>query len=197
MTQHRPTVTVIVPAYNAVATLDACLTAIRAQTYPVTEVIVVDDRSTDATAELAAGYSATVLRQPVNAGLSAARNAGAAAATGELLCYVDADIALAPDALEQGVAVLAEDPSVGLVHGIYDTEPLVDDGPVERYKTLHNHHWRVRAVGEVRTALFALAVVRRDVLLAAGGSTRRCATARTSRSAAGSPAAAGSSSPTG
>lgn len=165
----RPDVTVVVPAYNARRTLAACLEAILAQTYPPAEVIVVDDRSTDDTVDIAARYPVTVLRQSVNQGPSAARNAGAAAATTELLCYVDADIALAPDAIEQGVAVLAADPGIALVHGLYDTEPLIDDGPVERYKTLHNHHWRRRAVGEVRTALVALAVARRGAIVAAGG----------------------------
>ncbi|MDI6099391.1 glycosyltransferase family A protein [Actinoplanes sp. NEAU-A12] len=162
-------VSIVVPAYNATRTIAVCLRAALSQTHPVAEVIVVDDASTDETAAQAAAFGVRVIRQPHNRGVSAARNTGAAAARGDVIFYVDADVAIEPEAVAEAVAVLEQDPGVGCVHGIYAPEPLYDDGPVEHYKILNNHHWRVRAVGEVGTALFALGAIRRRLLLDAGG----------------------------
>lgn len=163
------TVSVVVPCFNAARTLPACLAAIAAQRVAPDEVVVVDDASTDDSARVAEAAGVTVIRQPVNRGVSAARNRGAAAATGAVLFYVDADVALAPDAVGNAVAALEADPELGCVHGIYETEPLIDDGPLEHYKVLSNHYWRRRSIGRVGTALFALGAVRREVLARAGG----------------------------
>jgi hypothetical protein len=168
-----PAVSVIVPCYNAAKTLAPCLRSVLAQTHRPHEVIVVDDASDDATMDILAGHPVRVLRLPENRGVSRARNAGAAAAQGDVLFFVDADVALRPDAVAQAVAVLSRDPAVGLVHGIYDTVPLIDDGPVEHYKILSNHFWRRRAVGRVGTALFALAAIRRSLFARTGGFDER------------------------
>lgn len=164
----RPTVSVVIPNYNYEKTLGACLDAIYAQTHQPYEVIVVDDGSTDRSREIAATYPCRVLRTGGNRGVSAGRNTGARAARGEILFFVDSDVALRPDAIANAVAVLRDDPECGCVHGTYDTRPLYDDGWVEHYKVLHAHWWRKRSVGRVSTAVFALAAVRRSVFLAAG-----------------------------
>ncbi|GJF31079.1 hypothetical protein KNE206_37790 [Kitasatospora sp. NE20-6] len=164
-----PTVSVVVPCFNAARTLPACLAAIAAQTVTPGEVVVVDDASTDTSKAVAAAAGVRVIDQPHNRGVSAARNRGAAETTGAVLFYVDADVALAPDALAEALAVLDAEPEVGCVHGIYETTPLIDDGPLEHYKILSNHYWRRRSVGRVGTALFALGAIRREVLERAGG----------------------------
>jgi hypothetical protein len=86
---------IIVPAFNAAATLPATLASIRAQTDADHEVIVVDDGSADATGDVAERLGARVVRQ-ANAGLPAARNAGVAAAEGRWLAFCDADDLLMP-----------------------------------------------------------------------------------------------------
>jgi glycosyltransferase involved in cell wall biosynthesis len=168
-----PSVSIIVPCYNAARTLRQCLTAVHQQHYRPAEVLVVDDASTDGSAAIAAECGVRVHPMPVNQGVSAARNAGVAATTGEIVFFVDADVALAPDAVGNAVEVLLAHPECTAVHGTYDTEPLIDDGPVERYRLLHAAHWRARHLGEVRTIIFALAAVRREALLAAGGLDER------------------------
>jgi GT2 family glycosyltransferase len=90
--QRRPSVSVIVCAYNAAATIDDCLAALEKLKYPRLELIVVDDGSTDKTASLARAHSTVRLIEIVNGGLSAARNVGLHAATGEIIAYVDADV---------------------------------------------------------------------------------------------------------
>ncbi|MBV9774606.1 MAG: glycosyltransferase [Gemmatimonadetes bacterium] len=88
--QAWPRVSVVVCAYNAQDTLHDTLRALAALRYPDFETIVVDDGSTDATPRIAAGYDCRLIRTP-NRGLSAARNTGWQAATGEIVAYLDAD----------------------------------------------------------------------------------------------------------
>lgn len=116
-----PRFSVVIPAYNAAATLAQAIDSVRAQTWPAHEIIVVDDGSTDATADVAAGYGAavTLIRQP-NRGVSVARNAGAAAATGDWLAFLDADDTYAPDRLRLHGEWLAEDATLDFLTGDYD-----------------------------------------------------------------------------
>ncbi len=85
-------ISVVVPAYNNQNTIGLCLDALLAQTAPREsyEVIVVDDGSTDATAQAADARGVRVIRQP-NRGPGAARNTGAQQGTGEIIIFVDAD----------------------------------------------------------------------------------------------------------
>ncbi|MFD7814949.1 glycosyltransferase family 2 protein [Streptomyces sp. NPDC059785] len=159
----------MIPAHNTSRTLAACLDSVLAQSRPADEVIVVDDGSTDRTARIAHGYPCTVIRLAPNRGVSAARNAGIAAATGDVLFFLDSDEALGPDSVAAALEILDADPRCGCVHGIIAPDPLFDDGPVERYKTLHAYWWRARGVGEVETAFFAQAAVRREVFERVGG----------------------------
>jgi len=110
----RPLVSIIVPTRNSAATLGACLASIRAQTCDRTEVIVVDNHSTDDTAGLAARAGAEVLvRGPER---SAQRNFGARQARGEYVVFIDSDMELGPQVIEACVRALAADQSLaGLV----------------------------------------------------------------------------------
>ena len=162
-TAPAPTVSVIIPNYNYARTLGACLESVLTQTHPPHEVIVVDDGSTDGSPGLARAYPCTVIENAGNGGVSAARNRGAAAATGEILFFLDSDIALCPDALERAVALLRAEPELGCVHGLVDKVPLYDDGPVEVYRCLNEHFWRLRGAGLVRTVFFALCAMPRAV----------------------------------
>ena len=92
-----PKVSVVVCAYSAADTIAECLTSLDKLTYPDMEVIVVDDGSRDATGDIARGYSGVRVVELTNGGLSTARNAGLAAATGEIIAYTDADVRVDPD----------------------------------------------------------------------------------------------------
>jgi glycosyltransferase involved in cell wall biosynthesis len=85
-------VSVVIPAYNAAASLRRCLDGVVGQDYPDLEVIVVDDASADDTAAVAAAVTGVrVLRIPENRGPAAARNRGVAAAHGAILIFLDSD----------------------------------------------------------------------------------------------------------
>jgi glycosyltransferase involved in cell wall biosynthesis len=109
-------VSVIVPVYRGERHIAAALRSVAAQSVPNIELIVVDDGSDDASAEIAAAHGgAQVLREP-HRGVSAARNRGAVASHGELIAFLDADDEWLPGKLEAQVAVLRARPEVGLVH---------------------------------------------------------------------------------
>ena len=88
--RRAPRVSVIVCTYNGALTLADCLDGIAQLDYPDIETIVVDDGSTDETSVIAARDGLKLIRTPNN-GLSAARNVGLAAATGEIVAYLDDD----------------------------------------------------------------------------------------------------------
>src|SRR5438046_2823187 len=101
-------VTVVVPTYNRAALLDATLRAIHAQTVPVDEIIVVDDGSTDDTADVCGRQPKPVryIRQD-NTGLPAfARNRGAAEATADWIAFCDSDDLWHPRKLEVQLAAI-------------------------------------------------------------------------------------------
>ncbi len=98
-------VTVIIPAYNAALWLRRTLESVQQQLAVPEAVVVIDDGSTDDTAEIAQANGATVLRQN-RQGPGAARNRGLDVATTEFVAFLDADDWYAPDKLEQAVNVL-------------------------------------------------------------------------------------------
>src|SRR5215472_889975 len=105
-----PRLSVVVPFYNNAVQLGDCLTSIAEQTMADLAVIMVDDGSTDGSADIAAAQAAAdgrfTLVQVPNGGPGSARNHGVAAAKGELLALVDADDLLPPDAYATMVSVL-------------------------------------------------------------------------------------------
>ena len=112
-----PRVSVIVPVYNGAAHVVETVEAVLAQSYTDFELIVIDDGSTDQTAELLRPYRGKIrLIQQENQGVSAARNSGLRLALGEFVLFLDGDDVLRPDKLEKQVAVLEADHLLGAVH---------------------------------------------------------------------------------
>jgi GT2 family glycosyltransferase len=102
--RRYPRVSVVVCAYNAERTMDQCLASLAELNYPDYEVVVVNDGSRDRTREIAESYDYCRLINQANQGLSAARNVGADAATGEIVAYTDSDCVADPDWLTYLVA---------------------------------------------------------------------------------------------
>ncbi len=92
-------ISVVIPAYEAAASLADAIASVRAQTRAPSEIVVVDDGSRDATAGVARAFGATVISQ-ANAGVAAARNAGIRMATQPWIALLDADDRWLPDKLE-------------------------------------------------------------------------------------------------
>ena len=94
---ETPLVSIIVCSYNGAKTLAACLESLGKLNYPSYEIILVDDGSTDNTAQIAAEFPNVRYIHQENHGLSHARNTGAAAAKGEVFAYTDSDCMADPD----------------------------------------------------------------------------------------------------
>lgn len=115
-----PLVSVVVPAYNVEDYVAECLESILTQTYPRVEVIVLDDASTDGTAEVLAGYAGEVrvVQQEENRGQFETANRGIRLGDGDLVAYFHADDVYEPEILEREVAAFREHPEVGAVFSL-------------------------------------------------------------------------------
>ena len=146
-----PSVGIVIPAYNEEDTIRACVTAAIGQTVAAAEIIVVDNKSTDATSaildELAAQHPEVplrVLRQESAQGITPTRNMGFDAVTSDIIGRIDADTLLEPDWVEN-VAKVFLDPSIHAATG-----PVIYyDMPLRRYMA--------RADDTARKAMFRLA----------------------------------------
>jgi lipopolysaccharide/colanic/teichoic acid biosynthesis glycosyltransferase len=160
-------ISVVVPAYNAAATMTACLQALKQQTIAEPyEIIVVDDGSTDETAVLAQQAGATVIRR-TRGRPAAARNSGIRAANGTIVCCTDADCLPTPTWLRELTAPFA-DPNIVAAKGSYAThQPQI----VARFVQLE-YEDKYDLLAQQETIDFIdtyAAAYRREVLLANDG----------------------------
>ena len=113
----EPLVSVVIPCFNAAATLGRAIASVRRQSYGNTEIIAVDDGSRDATPALLraeAERGVLVITQP-NGGVPVARNSGMAAAHGEFIAFLDSDDEWHPDKLARQMQVLRAHPAMVLI----------------------------------------------------------------------------------
>ena len=180
----KPTIAVVIPAYNAEAWIAETLASVHAQSRAPQEIIVVDDGSRDATAQVAAANGARVVRRP-NGGAAAARNCGIAAATSDWIAFLDADDLWLPARVERLEAALLLCPDVSAIFAdYYREEGGVRTAWFEQDRHYHSLHGReispglrrfargelVDALVRSREFLFTSALaVRRRALLDSGG----------------------------
>ena len=112
-------VSIILPVYNGAKFLRAALDSVMQQTYGGFELIVVDDGSTDNSADIAASLKAVRLIRRHHRNVAAARNVGVGSATGSLVTFIDQDDTWPPNRLELQVGFLASHRDVDIVLGRY------------------------------------------------------------------------------
>jgi len=112
-------ISVVIPCFNQAHFLKDAIESVRAQTHSSKEIIVVDDGSTDNTAEVVSQYSDVTLVRQSNLGLAAARNSGITASSGDYLVFLDADDCLEPIALVAGLDCLIKHPECAFTWGRY------------------------------------------------------------------------------
>lgn len=165
-------VSIVIPAYQSAEWIEASVASCLSQTHPPLEVVVVDDGSTDGTAEICAALGGHVRYEKLaNGGVSRARNVGASLTSGEWIVFLDADDVLLPHALEVlvGTAVKAD---AGVAYGM-----VIERAAPGSLPRLNGFSF---AAGEAPTAARRTlyrgaiitpgsAVVRRDVHRASGG----------------------------
>lgn len=162
------TLAVIIPAYNAAATLSDCLAALARSERQPDEFILFDDGSTDETASIARAAGITVLRKGrPRQGPAIGRNIAAAAATAQIIVFVDADVAVHPQAVGRLEEPILSGEAVASF-GSYDDRPKSG-----RFAALYanlRHHW-VHQQGQRQAFTFwsGLGAIRSDTFRAHGG----------------------------
>jgi Glycosyltransferase like family 2 len=139
---------VVVPATDTPSTLGRCLAAIQSADAPPDEVAVVD--------------------RPSSLSAAAARNAGVARVTADVVAFVDADVAVHPDAFARIRAAFDADPGLVAVSGSYDDRPA-SQATVSAFRNLLHHHVHHAGAGPAETFWTGLGAVRRSAFLAVGG----------------------------
>lgn len=159
---------VVIPARNAAATIGDCLQALFRSAGVRLEVIVVDDASTDGTADIARRQPCRVVRvaRPIMA--ANARNLGAEHARGEVLVFVDADEVVLPETVARFVDALRRHPDVDAVVGSL-TAATPAPGFFSRFKNLQHHVTHHTAATEGSTLDSGRMAIRRAVFHAIGG----------------------------
>jgi len=107
-------VTLYVPCYNAEKYISECLEGVLKQTYPLDEILIVDDGSTDKTVEIASKYPVRIIQHEVNKGLATARNTGFKNAKSEYVASLDADCVPEPDWLKKLMENFTEEGIAGV-----------------------------------------------------------------------------------
>ncbi|MFI5298945.1 MAG: glycosyltransferase family 2 protein [Polyangiales bacterium] len=158
-----PRVSVVVPAYNATATLESCLSAIRGSRFEDFELVVVDDGSTDGTGDVARRFTSNVVTHPQNKGLPRTRLTGIGAARGAILVFVDSDVVIGVDAIERIHALMERDAEVAAVTGLLScTTPI--GGYLAAYKNIYMNHTFRRLPERVSFLYGSIFAVRAAVL---------------------------------
>ena len=167
-----PRVSVIIPAYNAAATIAGTVDSVIAQSLQDFEIICVDDGSTDRTLPIVKEYGERVrLIEQANSGPASARNNGARNSSGDYLAFLDADDVWTPQFLERGVLALDADPALSLVYcncALADSEGVPIDTSL-----VGNGFDHAPSLNELLTQLWPImpsaAIVRRSAYDACGG----------------------------
>lgn len=160
-------ISIVIPIHNGADVLGRCLTALRQYVTENCEILVVDDNSSDTSAEIAKSSGVLVVRSETRGGPGAARNAGAQAARGATLVFLDADVCVHHDTLTLLTAQL-EDETVGAVFGSYDAAPSAPH-LISRFRNLLHHHVHQTACVEASTFWAGCGAIRKSLFLEAGG----------------------------
>jgi cellulose synthase/poly-beta-1,6-N-acetylglucosamine synthase-like glycosyltransferase len=165
---NTPALSVVIPVYNSAAELKQCLSALAGSAYSNFEAIVVDDGSDEPVHQIAAASGFNCIREELRKGPAHARNVGAAAARGEYIVFVDADVCVHADTLSRIAENFATSPHLSAVIGSYDNAPA-HQSFVSQFKNLFHHFVHTRNAGEIGTFWCGCGAIRKDVFRRLGG----------------------------
>jgi GT2 family glycosyltransferase len=167
-TRVGDTLSIVMPVYNGLHYLRRSLPPLLAsQDAGLVEVLVVDDGSTDGSAEYARESGARVIPSGGRLGPAGARNVAVREVQGEVVLFVDADVVVQNDTVGRVIRAFT-DPGVVAVFGSYDDAPS-DRRFASRYMNLRHHYGHQRASEDAQTFWAGLGAVRRDAFLAVDG----------------------------
>ena len=166
--EMKPNLSVVIAVYNGAHFLEKCLPAICAAADAETEVILVDDGSTDNSAEIGKQFGVKVLTLSRRAGAANGRNIGVQEARGEIILFVDADVVVETETILHLRRIFAENPEFSAVFGSYDDEPSEPDF-FSQYRNLMHHFFHQTGRREAETFWSGFGAIKRQAFLEVGG----------------------------
>ena len=161
------TVSVVIPVYNGGWRFRRCLGALEnCRPGPLEIIVVADGRDAGWLPDEREGLRTIVLE--TRGGPGQARNSGAAAASGDILLFIDADVVVKEDIIERIQTIFAGDEGLAAVFGSYDDTPFEPD-PISQYRNLLHHFTHQNACPDASTFWGACGAIRRAVFMKAGG----------------------------
>ncbi len=175
MAMKKPPVliSIIIPVYNGEKTIGYCLESIFKSFYELFECIIVDDGSSDSTLDIAESYNTKIIKNTSKEGASHARNQGAEAAKGEILLFIDADVSIYPDTLDQVVSSFELNPHISALFGSYDDQPGCPNF-LSQYRNLFHHYIHQTSNEDASTFWTGFGAVKKDAFLIAGKFDEAC-----------------------
>jgi len=161
-------ISVIIPVHNGGESFHRCLLSLAKSVPPPGEIIVVADGDTDGSWRLASELGALVLFIPIAGGPAKARNLGARTARGDILFFVDADVAVCPETVGKVAIALQNEPDIAALIGSYDDAPG-ETNFLSQYKNLFHHYVHQTASEEASTFWGACGAIRSEIFLEMGG----------------------------
>ena len=164
----KPDLTVVIAVYNGADFLKRCLPALAAAVDASTEIILVNDGSTDDSAEIGERFGAKVITLPEKSGAANARNHGVRQAAGETILFIDADVVVPADTISNLRRLFAKNPGYAAIFGSYDDAPGEPDF-FSQYRNLMHRFYHQTSGGESDTFWSGFGAVRREAFLDVGG----------------------------
>lgn len=166
--ESNPEISVVIPVKNGEKTLPVALNAIFRSREKAVETIVVDDHSTDRTAEIALQYAVRYIRMEGKHGSGNARNEGSRLASAPIILHTDADVELQEDTLTRILERFSNDPSLAALFGSYNLACPCEDF-FSQYKNMHHHWVHQNSRREASTFWTGCGAVRREIFNDLGG----------------------------
>lgn len=153
---------IIVPVHNASVYLEKTLGVLESFDTKNTEIIVIDDASTDESSKIAARYNVKLIRLVENKGPGFARNTGARAAGGDILLFCDADIVLPQNALERVTEFFKRNPEADIFSGVYAIDKT-EKSILSKYRNLKERHEELSRPAITSACRSSILVIKKEV----------------------------------
>ncbi|MBN2060676.1 MAG: glycosyltransferase [Deltaproteobacteria bacterium] len=168
LSSNRPTISIIIPVHNGGENFRRCLLSLKESYTAPEEIIVVADGESDGSWRIAKDFDTEILEISSPGGPSRARNLGARKAKGDILFFVDADVAISKDAVGLISYAFQQEHDLAAAFGSYDDEPF-ETNFLSQYKNLFHHYVHQTSNEEASTFWGACGAIRRDIFLENGG----------------------------
>jgi glycosyltransferase involved in cell wall biosynthesis len=164
----KPTLSIVIAVYNGANFLEKCLQAIGVTADAETEIILIDDGSTDNSADVGRQFGANVVMIGQCTGAANARNIGVGQAQGEIILFVDADVVVKPDTVRHLRRLFIENAQFSALFGSYDDAPGEPDF-FSQYRNLMHHFFHQTGSREAETFWSGFGAIKRQAFLQVGG----------------------------